>query len=68
MNGKTGTDGRGLFAAARGKNILFINQAENDEQREQARELAALLPQGFIAGLEGIISGSVELDQVEILR
>jgi probable selenium-dependent hydroxylase accessory protein YqeC len=59
--------GRGLFAAARGKKILFINQAEDDEQREQARELAALLPKDFIAGLEGIICGSVKSDQVEIL-
>jgi probable selenium-dependent hydroxylase accessory protein YqeC len=67
-DGKTGTGGRGLFAAARGKKVLFINQAENEEQREQARELAALLPQGFTAGLGGIICGSVELDQVEILR
>jgi probable selenium-dependent hydroxylase accessory protein YqeC len=60
--------GQSLFAAARGEKILFINQAEDEEQREQARELAALLPKDFLAGLGGIICGSVELDQVEVLR
>jgi probable selenium-dependent hydroxylase accessory protein YqeC len=74
MDGKTGTGGRGngtgrgLFAAARGRKLLFINQAEDEEQRRQARELAALLPGDFIAGLEGIICGSVERNQVEVLR
>jgi hypothetical protein len=66
----TGAGGRarGLFSAARGKKLLFINQAEGEERREQARELARLLPADFAAGLEGIISGSVRQDRVEVLR
>jgi hypothetical protein len=60
--------GKGLFAAARGRKLLFINQVEDERRRRQARELAALLPDDFMAGLEGIICGSVELDQVEVLQ
>jgi probable selenium-dependent hydroxylase accessory protein YqeC len=66
--GMGGRTGRGLFAAARGKKILFINQAEDEGRRAQARELADTLPGDCTAGLEGIICGSVTLDQVEVLR
>lgn len=54
----------GLFAKARGKKLLFFNQAENDNTLTQARELAGLLPQRFREGLHGIIAGSVRDDWV----
>jgi hypothetical protein len=54
--------------AVRGETLLLINQAETAEQRKQARELAALLPDQVTAGLGGILSGSVTLDRVEVLR
>jgi probable selenium-dependent hydroxylase accessory protein YqeC len=63
LNGGTA---RGLLSAARGKKLLFINQAEG--RWDEARELAASLPADLSAGLEGIICGSVEQDRVEILR
>jgi probable selenium-dependent hydroxylase accessory protein YqeC len=59
--------GRGLFYAARGKKLLFINQVEGAARREEARNLAASLPAGFLAGLEGLIAGSVEGDCLEVL-
>jgi probable selenium-dependent hydroxylase accessory protein YqeC len=73
ITGKGGTAGgtpdrRGLFYAARGKKLLFINQAEGPARREQARELAARLPREFRAGLAGIIAGSVQEDRVEVLQ
>jgi probable selenium-dependent hydroxylase accessory protein YqeC len=69
ITGRAGPGGgRGLLDAARGERLLFINQAETGEQREQARELAALLPDDLTRGLAGILSGSVFLDQVEVLR
>jgi probable selenium-dependent hydroxylase accessory protein YqeC len=59
--------GRGLFYAARGEKLLFINQVEGGPRREAARNLAASLPAGFLAGLGGIIAGSVEGDCLEVL-
>jgi probable selenium-dependent hydroxylase accessory protein YqeC len=61
------TGDRGLFSAARGRKLLFINQVEDEARRSQARETAALLPREFLAGLAGIIAGSVERDRVEVL-
>ena len=54
----------GLFAKARGKKLLVFNQIEDDRAREQARELAGLLPSDFRAGLGAIIAGSVKDDRV----
>jgi probable selenium-dependent hydroxylase accessory protein YqeC len=54
--------GRGLFAAARGGKILFLNQVEDRAALEEARELAALLPR-CPQGPRRIIAGSVRLDQ-----
>jgi probable selenium-dependent hydroxylase accessory protein YqeC len=64
----TGGGARGLLSAARGKKLIFINQAEGKRRREQARELAARLSNDVLSGLEGIIAGSVERDQVEVLH
>jgi probable selenium-dependent hydroxylase accessory protein YqeC len=61
----TGTpEARGLFTAARGRRVLFLNQVEDEAGLEQARELISLLPEGFRAGLGGIIAGSVRQDKV----
>jgi probable selenium-dependent hydroxylase accessory protein YqeC len=60
--------GRGLFAAARGRKLLFFNQVEDDARREQARAILALLPEAFRAGLAGIIAGSVMQDRAEALQ
>jgi probable selenium-dependent hydroxylase accessory protein YqeC len=59
----TGTpNARGLFAAAQGRKILFLNQVEDDKTLKQARELVSLLGEDFRAGLAGIIAGSVQKD------
>jgi probable selenium-dependent hydroxylase accessory protein YqeC len=55
---------KGLFAAARGRRVLFLNQVEDDRTIDQARELISLLPEGFRSGLGGIIAGSVRQDKV----
>jgi probable selenium-dependent hydroxylase accessory protein YqeC len=69
ITGRAGPGGgRGLLEAARGETLLLINQAETGEQREQARELAALLPEDLSAGLAGILCGSVAQDRIEVLR
>jgi probable selenium-dependent hydroxylase accessory protein YqeC len=65
--GKAGPRGgmaRGLLSAARGEKLLFINQAEDERRREQARELVMSLPADFTAGLDGIIYGSVKQDSI----
>jgi probable selenium-dependent hydroxylase accessory protein YqeC len=59
--------GRGLFSAARGKKLLFINQVEGPARQEQARETASLLPAEFRSGLAAIIAGSVKQNQAEVL-
>jgi probable selenium-dependent hydroxylase accessory protein YqeC len=59
---------RGLFHAARGERVLLINQADNEEQREQARTLAALLPRRVAPDLAAVLAASVALNQAEILR
>ncbi|GHV93081.1 hydroxylase accessory protein YqeC [Spirochaetia bacterium] len=58
---------KGLFAAARGRRILFFNQVEDDKTLGQARELVSLLPKDFRAGLGGIIAGSVERERFTTL-
>jgi probable selenium-dependent hydroxylase accessory protein YqeC len=59
--------GRGLFAAARGKKILFINQVEDGEEMKKAEDLAAMLPGAFRKGLYAVLAGSVRLDGVAVL-
>ena len=54
----------GLFAKAKGKKLLFFNQAENEGALEQAREIAEKLPAGFRSALGGIIAGSVKDDWI----
>jgi probable selenium-dependent hydroxylase accessory protein YqeC len=61
------TRAKGLFDAARGKKLLFINHVEDDAARDQARELVSLLPENFLPGLCHIIAGSVRDDRVEVL-
>jgi hypothetical protein len=47
--------------------VLFFNQVEDERTMDSAREIAALLPPGFRAGLDGIIAGSIQRDHVEAL-
>jgi probable selenium-dependent hydroxylase accessory protein YqeC len=65
ITGKAGE--RGLFCAARGKKLLFINQVEDPARLEQARQVAAQLPGDFLSGLAGIIAGSVTQNRAEVL-
>lgn len=58
-------EARGLFAAARGKKILFFNQAEDDEALQRAGKITAMLPDIVRSGLYGIIAGSVVFDRAE---
>jgi probable selenium-dependent hydroxylase accessory protein YqeC len=58
---------RGLFAGARGKKLLFLNQAGDRAALDKARELASLLPAAFRSGLYRVIAGSVHGDSMEIL-
>jgi probable selenium-dependent hydroxylase accessory protein YqeC len=61
----TGTpNARGLFAAAQGRKILFLNQVEDDKTLRLTRELVSLLGEDFRADLAGIIAGSVRQDTV----
>jgi hypothetical protein len=67
--GITGADkARGLFDAAIGRRILFINQVETEAEMEQAQKLISLLPQEFSPGLFKIIAGSVKNDCVIQLK
>jgi probable selenium-dependent hydroxylase accessory protein YqeC len=56
-------DRPGLFAAARGKRILFFNQIEDNKGLQAARELAAMLPPRFRTGLYAVVAGSVREDK-----
>ena len=56
-----------LFAKAKGKKLLFLNQIEDEISLKQARELSDNLPQEFRNGLYGIIAGSVKLGTIEEL-
>ncbi|GHT60400.1 hydroxylase accessory protein YqeC [Spirochaetia bacterium] len=53
---------KGLFAAAQGRKILFLNQVEDDKTLRSAKELVSLLPKDFRSGLGRIIAGSVRRD------
>ena len=54
----------GLFAKARGRKILFLNQVEDDNALEKAKELAASLTEEFRLTLDLIIAGSMREDRV----
>jgi probable selenium-dependent hydroxylase accessory protein YqeC len=58
---------RGLFAEARGKQVLFFNQAETGEAIRQAREAADLLSAIPETGFDAIIAGSVKRNEVAVL-
>jgi probable selenium-dependent hydroxylase accessory protein YqeC len=61
----TGTkNAQGLFDAAIGRRILFINQVETEAEIEQARKLVSILPEEFSQDLFKIIAGSVKNDRV----
>ncbi|GHU27507.1 hydroxylase accessory protein YqeC [Spirochaetia bacterium] len=57
----TGTPNvKGLFAAAHGRKILFLNQVEDSKILEQAQELLSLLSKDVRAGFAALIAGSVQ--------
>ncbi|MDR1587845.1 MAG: putative selenium-dependent hydroxylase accessory protein YqeC [Treponema sp.] len=60
-------ENRGLFAAARGERILFLNQAEDEAAFAEAGEIVSLLPALFRPGLRRVIAGSVRQDTVMVL-
>jgi probable selenium-dependent hydroxylase accessory protein YqeC len=62
-----GQDAPGLFAAARGRGILFFNQIEDDAALLKAGEIRALLPEAFRSSLFAVLAGSVFKDSFEIL-
>ncbi len=59
-----GGKSRSLFTDARGRRILFFNQAENARAVEQCRETLRLLTPEFRVSLSGIIAGSVKQNTV----
>jgi probable selenium-dependent hydroxylase accessory protein YqeC len=68
---RDGTRRRGLFAEARGKRVLFFNQAETGDALRQAREVAALVlgasrtaPE---TSLDTVIAGSVKQNEALVL-
>ncbi|MDR1469935.1 MAG: putative selenium-dependent hydroxylase accessory protein YqeC [Spirochaetaceae bacterium] len=68
ISGRGGTDKRrGLFAAARGKRVLFFNQVEDEDALRQTAEIMGLLSAAFKARLDAVIAGSVKQDQVTVL-
>jgi probable selenium-dependent hydroxylase accessory protein YqeC len=62
-----GARGRGLFACARGKRILFFNQTEDEAAMQNAAEVTAALPAGFRKQLHAVIAGSVKRGCVKAL-
>jgi probable selenium-dependent hydroxylase accessory protein YqeC len=60
-------DAPGLFAAARGKKILFFTLIEDVAARLKAEEMNALLPEAFRSGLFAVLGGSVHQDRIEVL-
>jgi probable selenium-dependent hydroxylase accessory protein YqeC len=58
---------KGLFSEAQGEKILFLNQIEDAAGLEHAKHLLSLLPRSFLAGLKGLIAGSVQQNQVSVL-
>jgi probable selenium-dependent hydroxylase accessory protein YqeC len=59
---------RGLFAEARGKRVLFFNQAENDTALRAAREVAGLLPRPFKTSLDAVIAGSIKQNRITVFK
>jgi probable selenium-dependent hydroxylase accessory protein YqeC len=59
---------RGLFAEARGKRILFFNQAENETALRAAREVAGLLPSAFQTSLHAVIAGSIKENRITVFQ
>lgn len=57
---------RGLFTKARGKRVLFFNQAEDEGALRQAGEVMDTLPTAFKARLNAAIAGSVKRDRCVI--
>lgn len=51
---------QGLFAKARGRRVLFLNQADTPGEMDSALAFARLLPAAFRAGLSRIVCGSVQ--------
>jgi probable selenium-dependent hydroxylase accessory protein YqeC len=64
---RDGVRRRGLFAEARGKQVLFFNQVENDTALRQAQEIAALLAAVPGTGLDTVIAGSIKRNELSIL-
>jgi probable selenium-dependent hydroxylase accessory protein YqeC len=64
---KTTAPSKGLFSEAQGKKILFLNQIEDTVGFENAERLLSLLPRSFLAGLQGLIAGSVQQNRVTVL-
>ncbi|MDR1230273.1 MAG: putative selenium-dependent hydroxylase accessory protein YqeC [Spirochaetaceae bacterium] len=64
-----GTGRRGLFAEARGKRVLFFNQAETGDALRLAEEVAAhvLAETAPATRLDTIIAGSVKQNEVSVL-
>lgn len=57
----------GMFARARGRRVLLINQVEDEAARVQARALVGLLPRHFLEGLARAAVGSARNGQCEVL-
>jgi probable selenium-dependent hydroxylase accessory protein YqeC len=60
-------DAPGLFAAARGKKILFFTRIEDNAVLLKAGEMNALLPEAFRSSLFAVLGGSVHQDKIEVL-
>jgi probable selenium-dependent hydroxylase accessory protein YqeC len=56
-NAITGTNGKGLFSAAKGKKYLYLSQIEDETAFEQAEQLMRLLPHEFCKTLKGAAAG-----------
>jgi probable selenium-dependent hydroxylase accessory protein YqeC len=56
----------GLFSAARGKKILFLNQVEDPAALARARALIPILPQNLKDSLHSIIAGSAQRNSIHI--
>lgn len=67
ITGNYPAPGKGLFSAALGKRVLFFNQVETAALRRTAQEVVSLLPRPFLAGMYGIIAGSVHAGTAEVI-
>lgn len=57
----------GLFAAAKGRRVLFFSQAETPTDEVAARQVLELLPAAFLHGLARAVCGSAQQDVGEVL-